>query len=386
MQQQQVLLFLLLLPLRLLPLGEAVFTEQSWTNLRRLLIDNHERKLQITGNDPNSDDGGVQWRGGIDKKEEEDSEVYSSLRMLQFGSQHFNKRVEDVEFEPFQRAGFLSRSSTAKFFFKFLGFKTHVSVDMNGRDSSMRLDCREDITSEFSTRFDVITNVRFSHYVGGGLFGEEKVLQAQYNHWKSMHDLGAPGAVYLLEVVEHSDELVEPGAVHHSLNFLRALASRCGYHIEEELSYSSTSVVEYFSFPFRNGDLFASSPAVTHTVFWRKLSDAAFMPFEDFRRLQGISVVRERATARFFLALPDRSVARGGVDRSARAEEASLGLCQVYPESLVEWSVCQRFVEEHLAGKFFPWAAEPTARGEAHFYGYIDPLLMNLTEIHGPRK
>jgi hypothetical protein len=110
----------------------------------------------------------------------------NKLSMLEFGNQEVHDK-EGMFYGPYIEEGFYSSTFPTKYFFEHMGMK-HVSVDLNGMDGSLALDCRRDITGNLS-RADIITNIGFSEHVGEGDL-ESNIVRNQYTMFKNMHDLG----------------------------------------------------------------------------------------------------------------------------------------------------------------------------------------------------
>ena len=64
---------------------------------------------------------------------------------------------------------------------------SYDSVDLNGYDGALKLDCRQDISKELEPG-DILTNIGFSEHVGEGDLIENVMLN-QYRFFKNMHDL-----------------------------------------------------------------------------------------------------------------------------------------------------------------------------------------------------
>jgi hypothetical protein len=109
------------------------------------------------------------------------------LSMLDYGSQEifdicvflpgeqkfgFDCSLEDLltvgqRYPLFRRYDYDPTSFAVKPFFEHLGFR-HLSIDLNGRQGSIVLDARTDITRNITERFDVLVNHGFSEHVGEG--------------------------------------------------------------------------------------------------------------------------------------------------------------------------------------------------------------------------
>jgi len=307
--------------------------------------------------------------------------IYSSLRLLEFGSQHFAKVMGSDNYPPFTSEGFLTEGSRAKYFFNHLGFQNHTSIDIHAWDSAVPLDCSEDITPHFagSPLFDIVTDLRFSHYVGEGVPTDE-VVMAQYHLWKSMHELSSAGSLHVHEVVELSTGLVDAGAVHHSLGFVLRLAELCGYIIEDALSYSETKTMETFMIPSVAKYVQREAHDVlTHTVFMRKKSSSKFISYEEFASITGLTVVDSRDSALMLLVLPDASVLAYSVTIKPKFNLRTwcAAMCEHY-YSAVEAEVCEDFLELHVMVKLNPALVRLDEHDAFYKYGVVEAFLMEL--------
>lgn len=89
----------------------------------------------------------------------------AGLSMLELGSQDVHDKTSK-NYKPFTDYGFVSEKTVAsKYFFQHLGI-VHTSVDLNGFDSSLALDCRKPLL--LPGRYDVIVNIGFTEHRGGG--------------------------------------------------------------------------------------------------------------------------------------------------------------------------------------------------------------------------
>jgi len=191
------------------------------------------------------------------------------LSMVEFGNQEVHDKM-NMFYEPYLNEGFYSTSYAAKYFFVHMGIN-HTSVDLNGYDGSLRLDCREDITS-YLGKADVITNIGFSEHVGEGDV-ESKVIRNQYTMFKNMHDLGKAGTLYYNDFVS---EYPLHGVVNYGLDFIYALPKKSNYVMLFE--------------PFKNPKQVYDDghELVTYVAAYRKVNDDPFMSFEEFASLPGL--------------------------------------------------------------------------------------------------
>ena len=112
----------------------------------------------------------------------------NTLSMIEFGNQEVHDKF-NMFYKPHMDEGFYSTLFPTKYFFEHLGIK-YISIDLNGMDGSLKLDCRQDITKYLQfEKVDIVTNIGFSEHVGEGDF-ESNVIKNQYTMFKNMHDVG----------------------------------------------------------------------------------------------------------------------------------------------------------------------------------------------------
>jgi hypothetical protein len=119
-------------------------------------------------------------------------------------------------------------AQTGKEYYEDRGF-LHYSIDMNGEDGSLPLDLSRPLPTDAELgRFDVITNAGTTEHV--------EPLSGQYECFKTIHDLCAPGGL-MIHVVPGVEDLRSRGYWRYHCNnyysseFFRELARANGYRI-----------------------------------------------------------------------------------------------------------------------------------------------------------
>jgi hypothetical protein len=190
---------------------------------------------------------------------------FQGIRMFELG----NQEVYSIEkaYPLFQQMNYRPISPIAKYFFQHLGF-IHVSVDYNGLDGAFQYDVRQDISSKFTERFDILTNLGFTEHVGEK-DDFKNLMSSQYAIFKNLHDLGAVGAVYY-HCVPFTRRWYKHGVCDYSLEFFKTLADVCKYEI--------------IMGPF----IETYHPEDQASVFYRKTAESIFPSFEDFCKIDGL--------------------------------------------------------------------------------------------------
>ena len=190
---------------------------------------------------------------------------FKGLKMFELG----NQEVYSIEkaYPLFQSMKYIPNSPIAKYFFQHLGF-THVSVDYNGLDGAFQYDVRNDISSKFTERFDVLTNLGFTEHVGEK-DDFKKLLQSQYAVFKNLHELGAEGAIYY-HCVPLTHTWHKHGVCDYSLGFFKTLADTCKYEI-----LLGPFVEDYH-------------PEGQASICFRKTPESVFPSFEVFCAIEGL--------------------------------------------------------------------------------------------------
>lgn len=203
---------------------------------------------------------------------EESLRKVETLSMLELGNQEVHDK-ETAFYYPFYDEGFLSHTFSTRYFFQHLGVD-YTSVDLNGLDGAIRADCREPLTKVFNQSFDIITNIGFTEHVGEGDV-KENVFKHQYTIFKSMHDLCRVGGIlfhdFMVQVPAH-------GVVNYRLSFLQALAESNNYSIPLR--------------PVQHDQRFGSDTLIFMTAY-RRESEQAFIPFEEFVQLPGLVAIHD---------------------------------------------------------------------------------------------
>lgn len=110
---------------------------------------------------------------------------YQNLRLIEFGNQETHDK-KSMNYPIYLDEQFSTYTVATKYFFQHMGI-SYDSVDLNGYDGALKLDCRQDISKELEPG-DILTNIGFSEHVGEGDLIENVMLN-QYRFFKNMHDL-----------------------------------------------------------------------------------------------------------------------------------------------------------------------------------------------------
>jgi hypothetical protein len=190
---------------------------------------------------------------------------FNGIKMFELG----NQEVYSIEkaYPMFQILKYSPRSPITKYFFEYLGF-VHTSVDYNGLDGAFQYDVRSDISSKFTERFDVLTNLGFTEHVGEK-DDFKNLMKSQYSVFKNLHDLGTENALYY-HVVPFTRNWHKHGVCDYSLEFFKDLADVCKYQI----------IVGPFIEDYH--------PEKQASIFFRKTAASVFPSFEDFCKIDGL--------------------------------------------------------------------------------------------------
>ena len=190
---------------------------------------------------------------------------FNGVKMFELG----NQEVYNIEkaYPLFKSMRYIPQSPIAKYFFQHLGF-THVSVDYNGLDGAFQYDVRSDISSKFTERFDVLTNLGFTEHVGEK-DDFKKLLHAQYAVFKNLHELGNETALYY-HCVPLTNNWYKHGVCDYSLEFFKTFADICKYEV-----ILGPFVEDYH-------------PEKQASIFFRKTAESRFPSFEEFCKIDGL--------------------------------------------------------------------------------------------------
>jgi len=111
------------------------------------------------------------------------------------------------------------KEKIAKKYFKSLGMK-HVSIDLDGRWGSLKLDLGKPIL-KFKHEFDIVTD-----------FGTCEHVYNQYECFKNMHNFCKPGGV-MIHVVPMPNNWVGHCEFHYTDKFFIELSRFCKYKVLE---------------------------------------------------------------------------------------------------------------------------------------------------------
>lgn len=142
---------------------------------------------------------------------------YHGLRMCELGSQQvrmsisMEKHLKEIEAP--------TGTNTGKKYYTYLGFD-HVSIDLDGRYGSLKLDLTKEIEDEALVgTFDVITNSGTSEHV-----------KVQYPCWRNIHRLLKPDGIQI-HIVPRTKNWRGHGHWSYDTDFFDALSEACGYEL-----------------------------------------------------------------------------------------------------------------------------------------------------------
>lgn len=199
-------------------------------------------------------------------------ENLSGLSIIELGDQVFYGDYPSY-FEPFVRYNFTEQvddTFPAKRYFTHLGMN-HTSIDWNGLNGAIKLDCREDLSKVLDTTYDIITNIGFTEHVG-----EEDVqsnlIRNQYAVFRNLHNFGKIGSLYFHQV---------PKVFHWTRHGV------CDY---DRIFFNELIRLNHYETLLGPTYMEAGVYATTSLVLasFIKVNDDSFMSFEDFKQLSGL--------------------------------------------------------------------------------------------------
>jgi hypothetical protein len=196
-----------------------------------------------------------------------------SIKMLELGNQEAHDHY-DINYEPFASRGFISMSVVMKYFFQHIGIH-HTSIDLNGYDSALPLDCREDLTDLLPEKYDIITNIGFGEHVGEG-DKEKNLIRNQYTLFRSIHNIGKVNAIYYHEFIV---DWPAHGVCNYDVSFILELCRLCNYEIILGPYEPKRKAWEHLPDNER--------PKVALVAF-RKTTDSPFISFQEFSTIPGL--------------------------------------------------------------------------------------------------
>lgn len=132
------------------------------------------------------------------------------LRVCELGNQHAGWRLR----------------GPVKTVLEWLGM-VHLSIDLNGADGARALDLSKPLPPELLGKFDLVTNAGTTEHVGAP--GD---LRAQWQVFKSIHDLAAPHAA-MIHIIPDVEGSHGGCAWVYTDGFIPALANLCGYPLHQ---------------------------------------------------------------------------------------------------------------------------------------------------------
>jgi hypothetical protein len=198
---------------------------------------------------------------------------HQTLSMLEFGNQEAHDKY-DHTYVPFFSRGFKSNTKVMKYFFRHIGIK-HTSIDINGWDSALPLDCRQDLTPILSEKYDIITNMGFGEHVGEG-DKEHNLVRNQYTFFKSMHNLGKINTIYYHEFIINWPS---HGVCNYNITFILDLCQLCKYDIILAINDPRKKDMQNVTNEW--------TPEVAIFAY-KKTSNNDFITFEEFSKIPGL--------------------------------------------------------------------------------------------------
>lgn len=174
--------------------------------------------------------------------------VLSGLRIAELGNQFFRESV-------------LGAEVPAKKVFEALG-ATHTSFDINGKNGAVALDLSRPLPGDQQRgAYDLVTNFGTS----------EHVADSQYQCWRNIHDLCAPGGL-MLHAIPEVGSWPRHGMWHYTLPRVLAVAAAARYklritHVHE---YTHTDGRKQNSLQLcfqKDGDQFPDEPTFQSIMF-----------------------------------------------------------------------------------------------------------------------
>ena len=191
---------------------------------------------------------------------------FKNLSMIELGNQEVYDNFDNVVML-YKSYNYDGISRVLKPFFSFLGFN-HISIDYNGKDGAIPLDVRQSLLPYFPHRFNVLTNLGFTEHVGEN-DTPENMINAQYQVFKNLHDLGDINALYY-HVVPLKGYWYKHGVCDYTLDFFEDLCKLNNYEIIQ-----GPFIEDYHK------ELHAS-------VFYKKIFDTPFISIEEFKTIRGL--------------------------------------------------------------------------------------------------
>jgi len=202
-------------------------------------------------------------------------DTLAGIRMLEFGDNVFyhhqsmyDPLIEFYDFSYFDRPG---PALPVKDYFIQLGIN-HTSIDYNGKNGALKLDCREDLYQIVNETFDVITNLGFSEHVGESDV-ESNLIANQYAAFKNFHNFGKIGTLYMHMVPKHF-HWFRHGICDYDKEFFNELIRINKYEVVLAPTYLT------------KGN-YRESQNMILTSFM-KANDDKFMSFEEFKNLPNL--------------------------------------------------------------------------------------------------
>ncbi|MBU0467192.1 MAG: class I SAM-dependent methyltransferase [Nanoarchaeota archaeon] len=153
-----------------------------------------------------------------------------------------------------------------KEYYKALGVKEHISIDLNGKDGSLSLNLDLPLPSKFINRFGLITN-----------YGTIEHVNNQYQAFKNVHDITKVGGI-IIHIMPMQGSMKGHGRYYYTPQFMKKLGAKCHYEIIDTCSYDD--------------GLYSEIPSKNHCYVvlgaFLKKEDNNFISKEIFGNIEGL--------------------------------------------------------------------------------------------------
>ena len=96
----------------------------------------------------------------------------------------------------------------------------HISIDLNGKDGSIKLDLCKPITEDLVGRFNVVTN-----------YGTTEHVDNQYQVFKNINDACCINGIMIHALIPPKN-WIKHGKYHYPMKFVEDISIRCEYSID----------------------------------------------------------------------------------------------------------------------------------------------------------
>jgi len=116
-----------------------------------------------------------------------------------------------------QKIKFLKHRLPAGRYYRKLGVKYHISLDLNGKNGAMAVDLDKPVPGKLLNKFDLVTD-----------YGTIEHVNNQYQVFRNMHDVCKEGGI-MLHALPPSGHWPGHGRYYYSESFFEQLARICNY-------------------------------------------------------------------------------------------------------------------------------------------------------------